>query len=56
LRQEGRLEPESSGEDEISQEGQKDKRRALGVRAAARGSGAAWRAERRGEQLNLLIF
>jgi hypothetical protein len=43
-------------ERDFSQEGQKDRRREFGVRAAARGSGAALRAERRGEQSNLLIF
>jgi hypothetical protein len=35
---------------------QKDRRRELGVRAAARGSFARLRAERRAEPSNLLIF
>jgi hypothetical protein len=40
----------------FSQEDQKDRRREFGVRAAASGSDAALRAERRGEQSNLLTF
>jgi hypothetical protein len=41
---------------DFSQEDQEDRRREMGVRAAAGGSGAALRAEWRGEPSNLLIF
>jgi hypothetical protein len=40
----------------FSQEDQKDRRREIGGRAAAGGSGAVLRAEWRAEQSNLLIF
>jgi hypothetical protein len=48
--------PLNAGDRDFSQEDQKDRRREIGVRAAASGSGAALRAEWRGEPSNLLSF